>query len=392
MAGVSRYRWVVLAVGALAQGVNAAAFLGLPSITPQLRAYYELDLAGVGLLVGAVNLGNVLALVAWGLAADRFGERLVMTAGLAGTAACLAVAGFAHSPVTAGIALLASGIFGASTNAASGRAVMTWFASGQRGLAMGVRQTATPLGAALAAVLLPAVAAWWQAPAAFLALALLNAVVGVAVAIWVREPPGTVRSGSSFGGLGLLRDRRMQRISLASGLLVVPQFVGASMLVELLHRYGLSPAGAGGLLAVAQVLGGAGRLGNGVWSDRAGSRLGPLRIVALGIVALYGLAAALDPLAGAVPVWVLVVVLLPAVGLGISWNGLALTAAGEMAPPDRSGVALGMQNTANYVSAAVTPPLAGWVATVISWPATLLLAATGAGLAWLVLRGLREGR
>lgn len=392
MTGVSRYRWVVLAVGALAQGVNAAGFLGLPSITPQLRAHFGLDLAEVGLLVGAVNLGNVLALVAWGLAADRYGERLVMTAGLAGTAGCLAVAGLVDSPVQAGLALLASGVFGASTNAASGRAVMTWFDSGQRGLAMGVRQTATPLGAALAALLLPAVAAWWQAPAAFLALAALNAVIGVAVAIWVREPPGRTRPVSSLGGLSLLRDRRMLRISLASGLLVVPQFVGASMLVELLHRYGLSLGVAGGLLAVAQVLGGAGRLGNGVWSDRAGSRLVPLRIVALGILALFSLSAALDPLAGTVPVWLLVTLLLPAVGLAISWNGLALTAAGEMAPPSSTGVALGMQNTANYVSAAITPAAAGWVATAVSWPAALLLAATGGGLAWITLRGLREGR
>ncbi|MBP2475842.1 MFS family permease [Crossiella equi] len=390
MPTASRYRWVVLAVGALAQGVNAASFLGLPAITPQLRAHFGLDLAQVGLLVGAVNLGNVLALVAWGLLADRYGERLVMAAGLFGTAGCLVLAGAVDSPLAAGLALLASGVFGASTNAASGRAVMTWFASGQRGLAMGVRQTATPLGAALAAVLLPAVAAWWQAPAAFLALAALNLLVGVAVAVWVREPPGLDRVVVPVrGGLGLLRDPRMLRLSLVSGLLVVPQFVGAAMLVELLHRYGLALGAAGGLLAVAQVLGGAGRLANGVWSDRVGSRLGPLRTVSLGVFGLYALAALLDPLHGVLPVWLPVMVLLPAVALAISWNGLAITAAGELAPPGRTGVAMAVQNTANYVSASLTPALAGWTASGVGWPAALGLAAAGGLLAWVLLRGLR---
>ena len=46
---------------------------------------------------------------------------------------------------------------GASVNAASGRAVMQWFPAGQRGLALGVRQTAIPLGGALVALALPVV-------------------------------------------------------------------------------------------------------------------------------------------------------------------------------------------------------------------------------------------
>jgi sugar phosphate permease len=40
--------------------------------------------------------------------------------------------------------------------AASGRLVLGWFGPGERGLAMGLRQTAQPLGTMLAAAILPA--------------------------------------------------------------------------------------------------------------------------------------------------------------------------------------------------------------------------------------------
>ncbi|HEX6345146.1 MFS transporter [Umezawaea sp.] len=378
MAG--RYRWVVLGVGALAQGTNAAVFLGLPALTPQLRAHFDLTLPQVGLLVGAVNLGTMLTLVTWGALADRRGERLVMTIGGAGAATCLALAATDHA-LLAGAALLGAGVFGASVNAASGRAVMTWFTRDRRGLAMGIRQTATPLGAAAAAVALPVVAADAGVPAAFLALSAFTALVALTVAVFIREPPNAVRSTSGQGVI--LRDRGLIRLSTASGLLVVPQFTAAALMVELLHEHrGLALGAAATLFAAAQVLGGAGRLGVGIWSDRVGSRLGPLRTVSVLVTAGFLLSAAL---LGA-PVWLLATVLLPTAALALCWNGLAVTAAAEMAPEGSSGTALGMQNTANYLSASVTPAVAGWVVVSASWQAALLLAATAGTAARLLLR------
>lgn len=378
MAG--RYRWVVLGVGALAQGTNAAVFLGLPALTPQLRAHFDLTLPQVGLLIGAVNLGTMLTLVLWGALADRRGERLVMTIGGAGAAACLALAATDHA-VLAGLALFGTGVFGASVNAASGRAVMTWFTADRRGLAMGIRQTATPLGAALAAIALPAIAATAGVPASFLALSAFTGLVAVAVAVLIREPPGAIRSTRGQGII--LRDRALIRLSTASGLLVVPQFTAAALMVELLHEHrGLAIGAAAGLFAAAQVLGGAGRLGVGVWSDAVRSRLGPLRTVTVLVMAGFLLSAALVE----APVWLLAVVLVPTAALALCWNGLAVTAAAEMAPEGNSGTALGMQNSANYLSATITPALAGWVAVTLSWATALVLAGAAAGAARVLLR------
>lgn len=383
----SRYRWVVLAVGTAAQAATAAYFLGLAAVTPALRDHFGLDLAGVGALIGAISVGLVATLIAWGGAADRYGERGVMSVGLLGAAALLAATATVRDPVVAGVLLLLAGASGASVNAASGRAVLTWFPAQHRGLAMAVRQTSVPIGAALAAVALPLVADGGGVPAVFAALCGTCVVTALAVTVWVREPPGSPRRSAPLAGLAaVLGDPRLLRLSSAGLLLVVPQFLGSIFLVEVLHGAGLPLAVAGTLLALTQVLGGLGRLGNGLWSDRVASRLRPLRMVAVAIAAGFALAALVQP--GPAPL--VAVVLVPAAALAISWNGLVFTAAGELAPTGRAATAMAVSNTANYVAAALTPVVGGLVAQVAGWPAVLVLGSAAALGAVVALRGLAE--
>jgi hypothetical protein len=87
----------------------------------------------------------------------------------------------------------------------------------------------------------------------------------------------------------VLADRALLRLSLAGLLQVVPPV----FLVELLHTgTGMSLVAASGPLALTQVLGATGRLGNGAWPDRVGSRLRPLRVLAVAIGVGFGAAAA----------------------------------------------------------------------------------------------------
>ena len=97
----TRYRWVVLAVGSAAQGATAAYFLGLAAVAPDLRAHFGLSLAGVGTLIGVISVGLVATLIAWGGAADRFGERPVMTVGLLGAGAALGAAALVTDAIAA---------------------------------------------------------------------------------------------------------------------------------------------------------------------------------------------------------------------------------------------------------------------------------------------------
>ena len=118
--------------------------------------------------------GLVLALYAWGAAADRWGERVVIALGLGVAAGALAGAAWgAHGMVALGLLLVLAGAAGASVYSASGRLVMGWFDARQRGLAMGIRQTSTPLGMGLAALAMPPLAAAHGLPGAFGFLAVL---------------------------------------------------------------------------------------------------------------------------------------------------------------------------------------------------------------------------
>src|ERR1700754_4173513 len=81
----SRRRWVILAIGIAAQATTCCFLYGLPFLIPVLQATSGISLAGAGFLVTTPILGLLLALIAWGAAADRYGERLVMTIGIGGT-------------------------------------------------------------------------------------------------------------------------------------------------------------------------------------------------------------------------------------------------------------------------------------------------------------------
>jgi MFS family permease len=107
------------------------------------------------------------------------------------------------------------------------------------------------------------------------------------------------------------------------------------------------------VLAVAALCGAASRLAAGYWSDRAGSRMGPMRILAVAtgliVAAVAAGAAARSPLA--------VVALLVAAVAVVSTNGLAFTAVAEQAGSSWAGRALGIQNTGQNAFAAATPPV-----------------------------------
>src|ERR1700757_2376061 len=75
-------RWVVLVAGMVAMTAGCTFQYGLAYLIPAFRAE-GLSLEQAGILVACPTAGLLLTLVAWGAAADRWGERLVLGAGLA---------------------------------------------------------------------------------------------------------------------------------------------------------------------------------------------------------------------------------------------------------------------------------------------------------------------
>jgi MFS family permease len=162
------------------------------------------------------------------------------------------------------------------------------------------------------------------------------------------------------------------RIHAVSMLLVVPQVVVWTFtLVWLMVDRGWSAGAAGALVTAAQLLGALGRVAAGRWSDRVGSRLRPIRTIAVGAAVAMAVLALTDQLGWSVSIAVMIV----ASVVTVSDNGLAFTAIAEIAGPFWSGRALGTQNTSQLFAAGIAPPLFGGLIAVAGYPAAFALCA-----------------
>ena len=348
----------MLTLGTTAQAVASCLLFGLPFLLPYLRRTEGLTLAQGGALVAAPALGLVATLIAWGAFADRYGERLAIAVGLGLTGVVGVASAWSSSLGGRALLFVLLGAAGASVNSASGRLVMGWFGAHQRGLAMGIRQMGQPLGIAMAGALLPPLAGLGGLRLALVVPATICLAVTGAVVLLAADPPHPVavehaRARSPYRGPTLWR------VHGASSLLVVPQFAMAAFSAEyLVSERGWNATTAGQLLAVVAVGGAAGRMAAGHWSDVVGSRLAPMRLIALAACASM-LAVAVAASSG---LWLVVVAMAVASIVSVSDNGLGFTATAELAGRDWSGRALGTQNTMQNVAAFATAPLVGALA------------------------------
>jgi sugar phosphate permease len=347
-------RWTILAVGTFAQAATCCFLYGVPMLVPALRSD-GVSLFGSSLLVSAPMAGLLLTLIAWGAAADRVGERVVIVTGVGIAAGLLFVAAAVPGIVALGLLFVVAGAFAASVNAASGRVVMGWFPPAERGLAMGTRQTAQPLGVALAALGLPPLARAHGVHLAVLFPAVLCAVAAALVLVLVVDPPRPPRAADAPPIRSPYRgSRNLARVHLASAMLVVSQFaVAAFTLIYLVGQRGWDPTVAGRAIFGFLVAGALGRVVTGVWSDRVRSRLVPMRQLAVASAALMVLIA----VGAATQMWFVVLGFALASVVTVADNGLAYTSVAELAGREWSGRALGVQNTVQNLAAIATAPM-----------------------------------
>ena len=366
--------WLMLVVGGGSQTATALLISTPAYLIPLLHTQRGLSLAEAGLIATAPNVGVLVSLILWGAAVDRWGERVILVIGLVvavvGALASIAATGY----VALALAFALCGVGAAATSATSGRVVIGWFPAEKRGLAMGLRQMALPLGTAAGALIVPPLTAGGDLVPALAIAGGVVVVSAIASLLFIVNPPRPARAVDAEGRPAnpYRGDGTLLRIHLVSALLVVPQYLLATFgLVWLIVDQGWDPVAAGILVAVAQILGAGGRVLVGVLSDRLGSRLRPLRWVALAGIPLLLLTAgagALHFTPGVVVFYVL------ASCVSVADNGLAFTAVAEIAGAHWSGRALGAQNTGQYIAAALVAPAAG-----------LLITATGYALAFALI-------
>lgn len=377
----------MLAAGTAAQASFSAVLVGLPVLAPAIRERYDLSLSEVGIALSSVWIAGIFTLLPWGLLADRIGERIVLASGLMLCGALVVAAGWASSFVALLVLLAVAGGFGASVNAASGRAVMNWFASEQRGFALGIRQTAIPIGGAVAALALPAVNGVGGLETSFAFLGGLCLASAAVAAAFLREAGRSAPELEAEDVEWTLRDSRLWILSTGSGLYLFAQISLTSFLVLFLHdEHGLSQGVAAGALAALLVGAVVTRIGAGRISDVMRARIRPLRWI--GLASFAGVL--LTALVANAPVAVVVPVMVVAGAISMAWNGLSVTAAAELAGLSRSGAAIGFQQTTLAVIGVLVPAGFAYVVDVGSWEVGFALASLGPFVGWYLLGRLPE--
>jgi MFS family permease len=360
------YRWLVLGTATLAQATASFAMLGLAALAGFIQRDFGLSAAATGLLFTAGYIAPTLSLVFVGDLLDRKSERAIIGAGAIILFAALMLAAASHSYAVLLACLVVAGLGYSATQPGGSKSVSAWFRGDRLGLAMGIRQAGLPLGGAVAAAILPAVAAASNWRAAFGAGAVAALGGGLAFALIYRPPPQDADAAPRRAKLswplvaGLLRQRWMRNAMVSGLALVSAQYGILAWLMLYLRDHAQIALARGALfLSLAQVAGIIGRVGMAAWSDRTpGARFGLLTgsmiAVAAGLVVLMFVPpdtpeAALALLAA----W------LGFFGLG--WYGPWVAYLAETAPSEEVGLTLGAAMAINQVGIIAAPPLLGLV-------------------------------
>ncbi len=375
-----RRRWAMLAVSTAAQASSATMVHGPAFLIPVLHTREGMTLAEAGLVAAAPMAGLMCTLVAWGLVVDRRGERLALLTGITGVVLAGLVAVLVDGPWLVAAALFVAGACSSATNAASGRIVVGWFPPERRGLAMGIRQCAQPLGVGLGALTMAFLADAHGITAALWVPLVAAAVALVLVAALVIDPPRPPAAERAGAPNPYRADRYLARVHGTSMLLVVPQFVVWTFgLTWLVDELGWAAGFAGIVVAGTQLIGALGRIGSGHLSDLVRSRTRPMQWIAWAAAATMLALGAAASGSGPAVVALAVLLLVVASAVTVADNGLAYAAVAERAGAFWSGRALGIQNTGQYLVASAVPPVAGVVITAWGYGAAFALAA-GFGL------------
>ncbi|CAB1129395.1 MFS domain-containing protein [Candidatus Hydrogenisulfobacillus filiaventi] len=385
----------MLAVATLDQVAITMSQQGLAVLSVAFRAYARLGVAQMGLLFSTVALGAVLGMLPAGLAADRLGpKRLAWISG----AAILLVLGSLGVAVPRHFWLLELllGLVGLLLPALSltgATAVTNRFdGSGREGLAIGVRQAATPLGGILAAALFPWLVHRWSLRAVLL---LIAANVGFWTLAFARIlPPRPPRAGAPLpapAALGRLL-RRLRDPLVVDFLLAPGQYALLTYsLLDLHDRWQVPMGEAGPLLALALLGGFLARIGLGRVSD---VHRNPVRLIAL--TALAGLGGlvlwALLPRPLALP-WLMLLFL--GLGAGVDgWNALLTAWTTEVTSSSQRGLALGLVGMAGFLGVVMALPVFGGLVRVTGsyrpgWVFLAVIYGLGALVAWRAQGRLR---
>ncbi len=319
---------------------------------------YNLNLTQLGLVTTALASGVMVSMVFVGGFVDRRGPRTILFWGtvlMTGLSLLLLLTrSFAYLLVV----LVFLGMALATAPAAGTKAVFTAFHNRSRGLVMGIRQTGVPLGATLAAWLLPALALHFGLHTIYEVFSIELLVTGWVFCAAMYAWPTAPRRAAGWLPIERSEIRYLTRPALTAFVMSAGQYILLTYSITALEHHHIGIEVAGIILAASQISGGVARILLGQLSDRVRHRS---KVIAG--VAVSGATIAL--IVGLLPtnasVWIVAVIWVIFGFSAVGWNALVLTWAGESVSSSNSGAAMSLTASFVFFGAAIFPPLFGAV-------------------------------
>lgn len=360
-----------LAIAALAHflhdGFADIVYVFLPFWATELG----LSLVQVGIIRTAYTGAMSLLQTPAGFLAERWGERRLLAAGTAVTAGGFLLLGWAGGFLTLLVVLVLSGAGSGFQHPLASSLVSKAYETGRRRAALGTYNFSGDVGKVTAAAAIAAAAAafGWRTSATLAGA--IGLVAAVVIAFALRGVPESAadradrEAAAGASGWGIRDARGFQALS-AIGMIDNATRTGLlTFLPFALIAKGVSPAMAGGALALVFAGGAVGKFVCGFIAER----LGVIRTVVLTETATtVGILAVV-----VAPEAVVLAILFP---LGIALNGTSsvlYATVADLVSPDRRSRAYGLYYTLTIGASAAAPTIYGLIGDAVGIPATITL-------------------
>jgi len=373
-----RYRWRVCAMLLAATTINYIDRQVLGVLAPFLQQQIGWNEVEYGYIVTAFQAAYAIGLLCAGAVIDRFGTRIGYAIAIGIWSLAAMSHAFAASVIGFASARFALGLGEAGNFPAAIKTVAEWFPRRERALAVGIFNSGSNIGAVVAPLLVPVVAALWGWQAAFLFTGLLSGLWLVVWLSWYRAPEQQPALGAAERALihsdppepqvripwrQLLRHRQAWAFVAAKFMTDPIWWFFLFWLPKFLHaEYGLSLLQLGPPLIVIFVLadvgsiaGGwlAGRLIQRGWSVNAG-RKGAMAVCALAVVPIVFAAHANN-------LWLAVALIGLATAGHQGWSANVLTLPSDLFPRPAVGSVVGIGGFAGAVSGMMIATFIGFL-------------------------------
>lgn len=357
--------WIILAAIALARMGFGYQYQTVATLGPQLRRLFQLDYATLGTLIGAFMLfGGFLALPL-GLLGRRFGDLLVLGAGLALMVLGPLISVVAQGPAGIGIGRSVAGIGAVAMIVLQNKIIADWFTGHRLMWALSTSSAAYPVGVGFAQLVLPPLtrAYGWQAGFASDALPM-----AVALALFLasyRPSPHTAVQPRTFS----LPSARECLLLAIAGLIWTAYTAGYSGYLGYVPSV-MAERGEGLLLTgIVLTIATWGNVPATLAGAGLAARFGAFRVFLFSTCMLVigiGGSALLD--------WPIVLAVV--IGIGGSFHPGVIMAIGTLsARAENRATGMGLFYSMYYAGGAVVPALCGWSADMYGKPEGALLAA-----------------